>query len=929
MGRGASIKSLLSFNAGEWSPKLDARIDLKKYDSACLQLQNFTLLPYGGAVRRPGTQYIAEVKDSTKATRLVDFEFSTTTTFTIEMGDLYMRFFSNGVQVLSGGSPYEIVTVFTESELFEVKKVQINDIMYMVHPDHPVQKLTRLADDNWTIAEVVFDEPALLDENITTTTLDCSATTGTGKTLTSSVAQFYPGHVGSYWQVRHLRDGSSVERALTSDGSTSSTFKVKGEWNLRTYGYWRGTVDLERSVDAGATWSVIRQFLGEWDRNVDAEGDEDDEVYLRVTMSNHSSTGIPTGATEDGRVVLEAVDAFVGGIVKVTAVPTGAGPFTTCTVDVIDDLEDTVATIYWSEGAWSDYRGHPRAATIFEQRMIYAGTGQDKGNPQTFWGSVTGDYENFRMGTEDADGFSYTLGAQEANAILWMVAQNQLIIGTTGGEWMATGGVSGEPITPTAVQVRRQSTYGSADIQGRVINEVVMFLQRNGRKMREMAFSFERDGYISPDMTLLAEHITKGGVVQMAYQQQPDSIVWCVTGDGNLIGMTYERSQEVVGWHRHVTDGTIESVSTVYGSGNDEIWLIVNRTIGGATKRYVERFNPTEWTNKEDAFFVDSGITLGPGDTGGITNITNASPAVVTSAGHSVVDGDLLRITSVIAPESINGTRYVAKNPTANTFELYEEDGTTPFDMREATVFVASGAVAVSPNYVLTVLAHNFVAGDQVYVQEGIDDPEPVTVVSVTTTTVTITTEGLGPVSNYTNASIYLRLGSDAYTAGGIYEVVLATLTGLSHLEGESVQILVDGAAYAPDQVVSGGQVSIDPPAATIHVGLPFESILQPMRLDSDPGLGPSQGMEKQVREIVARFQNTLGCKYGDGVDFYNLPFRDTIDEMDDSPDLFSGDKQIDFDGDFDRETPVIIKQVLPLPMTILGLFIKYRVTGK
>ena len=123
----------------------------------------------------------------------------------------------------------------------------------------------------------------------------------------------------------------------------------------------------------------------------------------------------------------------------------------------------------------------------------------------------------------------------------------------------------------------------------------------------------------------------------MDYQQQPDSILWCVNGDGELLGMTYEREQNVIGWHRHTTDGTIESVASIYGSSDDEVWLSVKRTINGATKRYVERFNPTAWTNKEDAFYVDCGITYSGSSTTTITGLSHLEGETVQILGDGAV----------------------------------------------------------------------------------------------------------------------------------------------------------------------------------------------------------------------------------------------------------------------------------------------------
>lgn len=650
MARGMGMKHIVAFNAGEWSPKLDGRVDLEKYNSACLQLKNFTILPYGAAVRRPGTQFIAEAKFHDRKCRMIDFEFSTTTVYALEFGHLYMRVFAYGAQLgtaespfLVGGEPYEIVTPFEEEELFEVQYVQINDIMYMVHPNHPPQKLTRLGDINWTIGAVDFADAPFLDENIGDTTItptfESGGTGAVGEdiTLTSSTAIFEPGHVGSFWSIRHLREAESIERALQTNGN-SSTIKVLGTWEVRSYGNWGGDILVQRSENNGSTWQTIRKFKGSYDRNIDAEGKQDTEALFRIRMENRVAPDPPgsgqSATPEDGRIVIEAVDSFINGVVKVISVGSGG---TTIEGEIVQQIESATATAVWSEGAWSEYRGYPRAVAIFEQRIFYAGTTHE---PQTVRGSVIGDYENFRRGTEDDDALAYQFGSQERNQIEWMCPQNALLVGTSGGEWAVSSGSEDQPLTPSNVIVRRQSTYGSRFIQAKVVNEVVLMIQRNGQRLREMTFSFERNGYVAPDLTMLAEHITGPGIVNAAYQQQPDSVYWAVTECGRLIGMTYERDQNVVGWHRHETQGMFESVASLYGSGPDETWFSVKREIDGTTKRYIERFNPIEWVEKKDAFYVDSGLSYSGAPETTFSGLAHLNGMVVQVLADGAYEGE-------------------------------------------------------------------------------------------------------------------------------------------------------------------------------------------------------------------------------------------------------------------------------------------------
>ncbi|PTX99145.1 hypothetical protein DB345_01870 [Spartobacteria bacterium LR76] len=564
-----------SFNAGEISPYLDARSDLEKYASGCRLLENFIILPYGGVYRRPGTEYLGRAKHADSRCRLIGFNFSITTRFVLEFGRQYVRFWSNGVQVpTSGGSPLELATPYLESELRDLQYVQINDVMYFVHPAHEPRKLTRRADTDWTFAPVAWDWPAFLDDNTDATTITPSATTGTGITLTASADLFESGHVGAYWQIAHARANASVTVSITAS-NTSSSLAVIGSWEITTYGTWAGTLQVQRSEDGGTNWETIRSFASESNRNVSATGKENKEVLLRLTVAFSSGSGTAR---------LEAVQSREYGFVKITEVTDS----THAKAEVVNALTATTATRAWAEGAWSQRRGFPRTVTLHEQRLYFGGT---SARPQSLWGSVIDDFENFRVSSLDDSGLFFTLSAQESNPIQWLLSQDQLLIGTAGDEWTLGSSDSNSALTPTNVRAARQSSYGSKSLRALIINDVVLFVQRQGRKVRELVYSFEKDGWVAQDLTLLSEHITRGEVLECAFQQQPDAIYWTITGAGQLVGMTYERLQNVVGWHRHTTDGAFESVATTYGAnGADEVWVAVRRTIDGQDVRYIERF---------------------------------------------------------------------------------------------------------------------------------------------------------------------------------------------------------------------------------------------------------------------------------------------------------------------------------------------------
>lgn len=263
---------------------------------------------------------------------------------------------------------------------------------------------------------------------------------------------------------------------------------------------------------------------------------------------------------------------------------------------------------------------YPQTVAFFEQRLWWAGTPNE---PQTLWASKSGDYENHTTGTGDSDALEYTIATDRVNVIQWLSPGKVLTVGTVGGEFIVSASAADEAITPTNVRIVRQSTYGSAKHMPIRISDVILFIQRAGRKLRQLVYQWDSDSYIAPDMSILSEHITVGGISQMAYQQEPFGISWIRRDDGVLLAFTYLRDQEVFAWSRNILGGVsdasgndtkVETVATIPStevSDEDELWVVAQRYINGATKRYIEVMSPglkDEW-DQEDAFYVDSGLT--------------------------------------------------------------------------------------------------------------------------------------------------------------------------------------------------------------------------------------------------------------------------------------------------------------------------------
>ena len=338
--------------------------------------------------------------------------------------------------------------------------------------------------------------------------------------------------------------------------------------------------------------------------------------------------GSPTGSPEEQ------------GFVEIT----GYTDSQNVTVTVINTLSTSSATTEWAEAAWSSVRGWPSRCWYFQQRLWFARTDTQ---PNGLWGSKPFIYDDFDPGTGLADEAISELipGSSE---IQWIVGSRTLLIGTNVGDFVVASGDGSTAVTPESINITQQTGWGSESIQPKLMDSYAYAVQIKGRKFRELAYEFREDSYQSVDTTLLAEHITEGGIVDFAYQRNPYSIVPVVIGGGDMAVMTRDVKQEVLGWAPWVTDGSYESVAVIPHPTEDYdmIWTIVNRTINGSTERHVEYSkSPIIPDRQELCFYVDDGLTYNAyeSNTGGtLTLSATTGTSVTATASVSVfVAGDV------------------------------------------------------------------------------------------------------------------------------------------------------------------------------------------------------------------------------------------------------------------------------------------------
>lgn len=549
---------------------------------------------------------------------------------------------SNGLLV-AASYPLELPTPYTLDDIDELNPIGINDQVWLLHPDKETRLLERFGDTAWRIGDITWDFPPMRDGNIDDAhTLAVSATTGTGATLTSSAKLFDAAMVGGYFEVAHRRDQSTSKVAFNANGN-SAALRFNGRLDVFIYGTsWKGDVFLEFSKDGSTNWQVQRSWTQPVAnmRTISTFTTVEEETFARLRFVRDGA-----GTTSDYGII-EAADARVRGLVKITAY---ASP-TQVTVDVVKDVWATTATTLWAEGAYSDYRGWPRAGTVHEQRLYLVGTNDKSGESDKVRGSKVDGFFDFSTSSNADSALAFVAASRESNALMWSETFGKaLILGSLAEEWSARNFDSSVLSPSNPPRVERETRMGSAPIPAVLLGDALMFISTDQRKVLEFSYSFADEKHIKQDMTQLSEHLFNAGIKQVAVARNPDPVLYCVMKNGELLSFTYDRNQNVAAWAKHTTGtGLYESVSVVYGgtSGVDEVWFIINR--GG--KRFVEAYHQETanftFTGTEDKLcYCDCSVLVEGAPSTIVSGLTDYEGlAVAVLADGKVVNG--LTVTS-------------------------------------------------------------------------------------------------------------------------------------------------------------------------------------------------------------------------------------------------------------------------------------------
>ncbi len=335
----------------------------------------------------------------------------------------------------------------------------------------------------------------------------------------------------------------------------------------------------------------------------------------------------------------------------------------------------------WNKGAWF-VGNYPATVTFHEGRLGFGGT---TAQPQTVWLSKVDDLYNFGATDEklrvlDDSAITFTIASDTVNMIQWLMSRQVLVIGTVGSEWKAASTSQGAPMTPTTVSVQAQSTYGCEFVKPITIGKSLLYLQRAGRKLRQMSYDYQSDTQVSLDLTVFAEHVLKdhGGAVQICYQQLPESIVYARLNDGTVGCLTYEADQQVYSWSRFILGGPdawVESIACVPEGSQYRLYLAVSRTINGATVRSIEvlepEFRPTSSTDKTTMLFLDN-YASGGAHAAALTGLNDFKGCTVNAVVDNAVYHDLtVAADGTLTLPAAAATRYAVGFPFTSTLKTF------------------------------------------------------------------------------------------------------------------------------------------------------------------------------------------------------------------------------------------------------------------
>lgn len=870
-----------SFAGGEIAPALHSRSDQVKYATGLKTCRNFFVGRHGGVLNRPGTVFIGENETPSETVKLIPFVFNSSQTYVLEFGDQYMRVIQNGAQLtinsqsitnISNANPgvvtYSGADNYANGDVVVITGV-VGDIANNING-----RYFKVA--NVSAGANTFELTTLSGTNFNTTSLGTYTSGGTVSEIYKISTPFVEADLLTLQFVQSadsiiIVHPSYAPRELTRSGHTS--------WTLSTLGF-TGDVTVNATGFSSSTGGTGTTF---WACTVQSnETGEESAILLECEANAAPTSGAPItvtvtllggvpgfgGITAPGFKFniykkLNGIYGYIGSCYGVASAPfidNGITP----------DITDTPPS---ARAPFASSDNYPSCVTYYQNRRLFANTNT---LPETIYASMTGVYSNFREDQPIQDNFpiTWSMVGRQVNTVRHLLELGRLVVLTSAGEWAVYGDGAGI-LTPTEIDQKQFSANGSSTLKPLVVGDTALYVQDRANKVLDLAFSFSSDGYTGNDLTVFAGHLFEGyTIVDWAYQQIPNSIIWAVRSDGVLLGLTYLKDQEIWAWHRHdFGSDDVERVCVVPEGNEDAVYLVIKRTINGSTVRYIERMETRviDEDAVEDMIFMDSALTYDGTNAGAVT--------MTISGGTNWTSGELLTLT-------------------ASSGTFVSTDVGNRFDLTSATGTVIRFTIS-----------------------------------SFTSTTV---------VQGFAHMTVPANLRS---TATATWTDCVDQVTGLWHLEGEEVSVLGDGhvvanpnnAAYATTVTVTNGIATLPEPYGVIQIGLPIIADLETLEIDVPEGQSLAT-KQKLINQVTIHVEKTRGLFVGDRPptdddtdpleNLKEIKLRDSSEGYENPVELFTGKADVIINASYNNNGRVFIRQVDPLPASILGIIPTGIVTG-
>ena len=544
-----------SFQFGEVSDSLISRSDTPILNSSAQRVENFLVLPEGGLRKRHGLKHIHDYALTYDANTpyksvLTSFIFDDNEEYVISIENQKLRAF----RLLTDGSVSLVATVtsdvnsaalpFDEDYANEYTFAQYGDVMWVCHPLFSPRLVTRTSLTTFEVSTFSFDNRAdnskiyqpYYNFQAQGVTLDPSAATGTGITLTTSVNYWVAGHVGT--TIRYHESEitiTSVTSATVAVGNVVDTLKIR-----------LAVLNPLRTIEGSSTVEVTHIAHG-------FAGGETIVIEDAAAVGG-INTGNLNGTRTVGNIIDENTYTFTAGGTA-NAAEDGGGYV---------KIETHAPTTDWYEQAFSAVRGYPAAVCFHENRLVFGGT---LAQPDTIWMSQIGKYFNFDVGdAEDTDSFDLTAATGQVNEIRYMISNRDLQVFTGSGELYIPTYLN-QAITPTNAQIRKQTPYGTEFILPASIDGATIFVQHDGHTVREYLYTESEDAYTASAVSTLSGHLIQHPrfmtVVHSGFDLA-DSYAFLVLEGGEGALFSSNRAEKRASWTRVTTPGMFSSTIAVH-----------------------------------------------------------------------------------------------------------------------------------------------------------------------------------------------------------------------------------------------------------------------------------------------------------------------------------------------------------------------------